>query len=165
MKLFTARVFIFAIILGFGTLSSSGQSVDRQVIGAFGGSTIHAAGNLHSSVGEVVVGSYSDGNFYINQGFIQADSWQFVSVEEDANTDEAISIYPNPAVDQLTVEITKNGSGFRLTVFDYAGKLVQDSQFLGLRQTLNISQWSSGLYFVVLTNKEGKVHRTKFSKL
>ena len=68
-----------------------------------------------------------------------------VGIKEDvlANT----VIYPNPVTDQMTVRIS-NVDVTDLTVIDAYGRLVMTSKVNGNTEILNLSNLSSGMYFV-----------------
>ena len=68
-----------------------------------------------------------------------------VGIKEDvlANT----VIYPNPVTDQMTVRIS-NVDVTDLTVIDAYGRLVMTSKVSGDTEILNLSNLSSGMYFV-----------------
>ena len=89
-------------IVGF----SYTQDLDHFVIGSDGG---HAGNNQFSlsyTIGEVVTefGRDTANNADLTQGF-QQSYLSIVSVE-DYDLDIDISIYPNPAIDQLNVRIS-----------------------------------------------------------
>lgn len=62
-----------------------------------------------------------------------------------------ISVYPNPAVDNLTVTITDAEMNSTIQVIDAVGKVVMTSTVTGkgnVRETLNIEELSNGIYMV-----------------
>jgi hypothetical protein len=68
-----------------------------------------------------------------------------------------IMIYPNPAQDNLN--IVTNGTFNKVTITDFAGKVVCTSN----SKTINISALSNGVYFVKVETSQG-ISNTKFVK-
>lgn len=69
----------------------------------------------------------------------------------------AISIYPNPVVDRLTVNLGSELSG-DLLVFDVRGQVV-DQLVVEKQELLEVdfSEWMKGVYFVQFTNRDGQL--------
>ncbi len=80
-------------------------------------------------------------------------------IKSDLNAE--ISIYPNPAINEVTIEINNiQNKNVNLDIFDISGKLIQNVKLNAkedlINQQLNISQFVSGIYFMNFTidNKE-----------
>jgi hypothetical protein len=73
-------------------------------------------------------------------------------------------VYPNPATDLLQVDLENvNFKNSILTVYNLAGaKMLTGS--INSKTTLNIENWSSGVYFVNITNENGFNKTIKFIK-
>lgn len=71
-------------------------------------------------------------------------------------------LYPNPATESLT--ITTSEGDATLTVYDTQGKRVYQTNLRSTTQTLNISNWTGGIYYIEV-NQQGKTARKKFVKL
>lgn len=72
------------------------------------------------------------------------------SIGLSENTLSAISVYPNPMVDELVI---KGESGL-VEMFDVTGKIVLSSNFSGYT-SLDVSELSNGSYTVQVTNEKG----------
>jgi hypothetical protein len=73
---------------------------------------------------------------------------------------KAFKIYPNPAREALTIEVSENS---KLEIYAYDGKLVAQENIAN-RTVLNVSNFNNGIYFVRLTNEAGESYHTKFVK-
>jgi hypothetical protein len=73
---------------------------------------------------------------------------------------KAFKIYPNPAREALTIEVSENS---KLEVYAYDGKLVAQENIAN-RTVLNVRNFNNGIYFVRLTNEAGETYQTKFVK-
>jgi PKD repeat protein len=79
-----------------------------------------------------------------------------VGVQEVANV-SGITMYPNPANDNLTIEIGMNeGAKATIVIFDLSGNvIVSETQHLGSGSntlTYDVANWSNGIYFVRITS-------------
>ncbi len=84
-------------------------------------------------------------------------------VAETATRVSAISVYPNPAVSTITVDLSAGESTVSglLMVFNAGGQPVLTQTVASNRITLNISQLASGMYFIRLQHSAAV---TKFIK-
>ncbi|MBI9039212.1 MAG: CotH kinase family protein [Bacteroidales bacterium] len=83
----------------------------------------------------------------------------------DVNTLSEISVYPNPASDQITVNTKNSISGIStFQIFNLLGEVVYSvSKEFSETTSINISQLEPGLYFIKVENK-GSVISKKFIK-
>ena len=164
-------VFIFCLFL---LTDLSAQSVDRQLIGSAGGSFSTANINLSFSVGEAVIGTFTEGSIIISQGFQQAEAGAsgggVGTVELLLNND--FSAYPNPVKNNLFLDFTSIGSDLDLNimVYDLNGNLVfeQSAQVykdVGGTVKLNMDRLSAGAYIVRLKDKSGSESRFSVVKV
>lgn len=68
-----------------------------------------------------------------------------------------LNVYPNPAVNELNIVLTKDNS--RVAIYNSAGMIMDELLVNGTTYSLDISNYTAGVYFV----KAGKLH-TKFVK-
>ncbi|MBL4655887.1 MAG: T9SS type A sorting domain-containing protein [Bacteroidia bacterium] len=128
------------------------------------------------SMGSIFVGSYNDtiytwynantNNFIASVTISYANSWLQISaytyLEEGAiigisnylDTDNNIAIYPNPANDQLSIEISgNNNNSYDLQIINYMGKVVLKRSYeSSAKMELNISKFNPGVYFIMVRN-------------
>jgi hypothetical protein len=67
-------------------------------------------------------------------------------------------LYPNPTSDQLTINYGNFAAmaGYSLSIFNNGGSAVyEDTDISQAQETLDISQWSAGVYQVVVYNTGG----------
>ena len=72
----------------------------------------------------------------------------------------AISLYPNPANEILTIANLK--TSYQYELYDILGKLLQKGSFVNEQESINVSALQSGLYAIKLTDSEGKTYQKKF---
>jgi len=84
------------------------------------------------------------------------------SVNELNNT-SSISIYPNPAKEQLT--ITGNKDVKYITILNTLGQvLVEQNSYNSDKAVINVSNLGSGVYFIKVSDKNGNVATKRFVK-
>lgn len=77
-------------------------------------------------------------------------------------THEDISIYPNPASNQVFIETSGDLSGCLLNVQDISGKNTASMTLKNISNTLDISGFESGIYIFNIANAAGKtIHSVK----
>ncbi|QAA82406.1 T9SS type A sorting domain-containing protein [Aequorivita sp. H23M31] len=84
-----------------------------------------------------------------------------VGVEDFKNTD--FRIYPNPAREQLTIEMNDASSTYQVEIYDMLGKKVYNSEIQNKGQ-INVSSLASGTYLVKL-NSNSQTSTVRFVKL
>jgi hypothetical protein len=84
-------------------------------------------------------------------------------IDEAAELNAKIQVYPNPASDVLKVA-TKSEKPFEVFVYSLNGSVVRQEKNLGTTLSLNISDLAAGEYIVVVKSA-GQTTNTKFIKL
>lgn len=74
---------------------------------------------------------------------------------DDVENDGIISLYPNPASEQVSLQLQGQNSTYILSVTDQLGREVLRRQLQGGRCTFPVSDWPSGTYFVIVTTLDG----------
>lgn len=123
----------------------------------------------HPGVSRWAPGSFViDGAVYLMGGenrvteTIQNDVWTYqltISTSvADAGRNNGVLLYPNPAIDNLTIE-PQSGQNAVLTILGVDGKTVYQDNILG-KQTIDVSDFPSGLYTIALQTSDN----TSFEK-
>lgn len=80
----------------------------------------------------------------------------------EINNKISFNIYPNPANQSIKIQGVDFNDGITIKIISIDGKIIRDEVME--QSNINISELTKGLYFVELTNKEGKIGVTKFVK-
>lgn len=73
-----------------------------------------------------------------------------ISSNQDLVADKnGFSVYPNPCSDQMTIN-THPGESYQVSIYDGTGRILLTQQYLN--NTLDISSFESGRYYVELKN-------------
>jgi hypothetical protein len=79
-------------------------------------------------------------------------------------TYDDILIYPNPSADAMTVVTNSHGTG-QAVIYDWTMRLIRKMQFNDINKfTIDISGFSSGIYFLELTDYQGNKTIKSFIK-
>ena len=80
------------------------------------------------------------------------------------NLDASLSIYPNPAQDQIFINLKSSSHGLSsIVVFDMIGQQVLSMTEAPRNQIqLNIASLPSGIYLLKVTDTQSKIRQTKF---
>ena len=76
-----------------------------------------------------------------------------VSIDEIANND--FTIYPNPSFENITINSNHSKEIQFVEIYSSDGKLVLKNAFKNINSAININNLTSGIYLIVLINKEG----------
>jgi len=78
---------------------------------------------------------------------------EFTGIDE---IESLISVHPNPTKDEVTLSIGTELLGTGFVVTDNAGRIILTDTFKSTKQTVNLSGFNNGLYFIT-TDKESPV--------
>lgn len=107
-----------------------------------------------------VSGNIIGGNFTATQARYRDKLRSWVGIKEENQT-LALSVFPNPSSNQITIITPKNGGSIKAELIDMQGKQVissaldNNSNVVNQHQ-LNVSSLAKGLYILNLSNLEGK---------
>lgn len=93
--------------------------------------------------------------------FFSVSNTSLVQVEE-LTTDMQIKLFPNPAQDKVNLQIGQPEEIVQITVVDGTGKIL--STFKSFVNSIDVSAWNSGVYFVQFTTNQGGLEVIKFVK-
>lgn len=66
-----------------------------------------------------------------------------------------VKTFPNPAVDQLNIELEKELPNNEFLIMAADGKIVKRNQINGLNEKIDVSQLTPGIYFYLLNDEKG----------
>ncbi len=155
------RVYVFLMFCFCLTIVFS-QSVERYTISSYGGTCYFASNfEMDFTLGDVIVSTYSNASNSLTQGYQQPFSIDNVTPEEP----NSITIFPNPFVDQINIQITGyKAADFDFMIYNLLGQLVLTKNYKTSMKgstIINIDLWTfaAGNYFLrVIQN--GSVFKT-----
>lgn len=116
--------------------------------------TLIVAVQTDNTTGTYVMGGDNDpnDNLYTGYTFNLEDLFVGVGLPEVEHNNH-VNVYPNPAVDQLSVTLNKNAT---LTICNIMGQVIMTAEGHAGANTLDISSLSKGIYFVTAGNDTQK---------
>ena len=155
-------IFLIANILF--AFSFYSQNLDHFVIGTDGGYAGNNQFSLSYTIGEIVteLGSDSVNNIDLTQGFQQA----YISIVSTENhiAEIDISVFPNPAVNYLNVNISDLSKVKTYAMYDMSGKLLLQQEIISNQFEVSFSNFSSGNYLLIFKNDQQKLKTLKVQK-
>jgi len=80
----------------------------------------------------------------------------------------SVAVYPNPAQDHLTIQLKNSevGDNYEFRIIDITGRELANNNYTvnNDTQTIDISSLTPGIYFLVLSNQQGRLTTQKFIK-
>lgn len=71
---------------------------------------------------------------------------------------KVVKTYPNPATSYITFDLQKNyQQGLTIIVYSFLGKKMYENQNIPEKTTLNLSEFTRGVYVYHLVDQSGKV--------
>ncbi len=167
----SSKQIILACICAVFCSTSMAQSLTPQAVNSAGASMAQSNGSLHFTVGELVIETMTDAESNsLGSGFSNAavGSTAIVSVEQSRDELWAVSLYPNPTSDRITLDWSRDLSGdVRMTLVDLQGRHLMSRTYLGAskNQTFDTSALAPGTYLLQLYHADTDAHATvKFIK-
>ena len=158
MRYFTLLAMLIVAVCSYS------QDLDHFVIGSDGGYAGNNQFSLSYTIGEVVTdfGRDTINNVDLSQGF-QQSYLSIVSVEDHV-IDISISVYPNPAVDQLNVRVSEIDKADSYSLYDMSGKLIRQEVIREKEFKIGFSSLSTGNYMLVFRDMERRLKTIKVQK-
>jgi len=156
--------------------SDAGGSIANyrwEQVGGPEGMTLASPGDAVTEATNLVAGLYTFRLTVTNQKGDTASATVKVTVMSDTRGGKDSSakffLYPNPAHDQTTLNMTGDGSGtVELRIFDINGKPVKGQQFSKLpgtsSVTIDVSRLAAGLYIIHATYGDHQTQQIKLMK-
>lgn len=87
----------------------------------------------------------------------------FVGIEEHSYKNDGFLLFPNPAQNNITVQLKDFKEKTTFTIYNNLGQIVSGGNILSNVTNINLSDLSSGIYLIEIANKESRL-TTKFIK-
>ncbi len=146
------RRFVVVILGLFLIIPVMSQVASQDVISSAGGYNSATGVSLSWTLGETIVPTFSSSNLILTHGFQQ--QLIITSFQENLESLVKITIYPNPAVDVITLLLDEALEGeVAISVIDYMGRIVRTDfieAFMHEKQ-INLQDLPGGIYFLRLT--------------
>lgn len=155
--------FIFLLLLLI-QVCVFGQTLEPQLLSSAGKEFVNNDNSLCWSLGEISIATISSNDAILTQGFQQTGIYTTATLNPEMEIN--LSLYPNPTVDYITIKIEDDeyvNKAFR--IIDINGKICHYGIITSNKHTIDISKFTSGLYFISLSGEKGIIiTNSKFLK-
>jgi len=155
------RILILGLLISWTTVFS--QQLSHQVLVPLAGIVNDSKISFSQTVGETAV-EVAECSWYIfTQGFQQP---RIKLSNEDVPQGTGASVYPNPVVDFLTVELFgESGRTFKIDIINITGKVVFTDRLTFINQFWHKEQYDMdafirGFYLIRISSEDGFMNRT-----
>jgi PKD repeat protein/predicted secreted protein len=138
---------------------TTAQPFVPEVVATAGDYFTGSSAALGWTIGEVLIETGTGTSNIITQGFHQAD-YQITTLVSETSDDYLINVYPNPASDNITVEIISRAEdNLKLKLYDAQGKLLVNEKIKAEEKTkiLDLQNFSKGMYILNVYTTHGKL--------
>jgi len=155
------RYFLALVCMAL-SLNAFGQHLSQEVISGAGTSAKNGKTTLSWTVGEPVI---SSSNPRLSQGFHQGDlrinkshPARFVDPEVLAAAEKvglSFIVYPNPTSNSVTLSSQQDiqpGTAYR--IYNVSGSLLSSGDLIDRQTQIDLSHFSGGTYFLVITDND-----------
>jgi hypothetical protein len=92
---------------------------------------------------------------------VDCDDLAVSAADQSTSRDARASIYPNPAGNQISVNLLQDYVGGSLEISDISGKLLRTHPLTSTECNINISELSPGMYVFNILDDAGKILESK----
>jgi len=163
MKKILSFLFFLLFLLSVGGVRLRAQGA----VPATGGNASGSGGTVNYSVGQVVYTTNTgSSNGTVAHGVQQPFEISVVTgLEETKCINLAVSAYPNPTTDYLTLSVDNfETSNLSYHLFDISGKLLETKTITGNETSINTSNLVPATYFLKVTENNKEVKTFKIIK-
>jgi uncharacterized repeat protein (TIGR02543 family) len=115
-----------------------------------------------SGVYSYLTGSIND--YYAEVKIVGSEQWRRICPHETGRSLDRIEAYPNPVPhgESLTLKLPESYAGATLNIYDIRGRLVKSGYPLpSTVNSVNMSEFSSGVYLLRITDRQGNSETVK----
>jgi hypothetical protein len=149
------------LLLGFGLSAANAQ----EAVTVSGGDALGTGGSAAYSVGQVFFTSGVGTGGTLAQGVQQPYEIFSVGVKEETKMIIFLSVYPNPTMDKLTLQVGDyQNQKLSYHLFDLSGKLLETKSLTEAQTQLNTSDLVPAIYFLNITEHNNTIKSFKIIK-
>ncbi|MBK8683032.1 MAG: T9SS type A sorting domain-containing protein [Bacteroidetes bacterium] len=169
---------LFATDSNFNTLWSKNfggsDPCGDLACGSFNGNILLKDNMLYAFIKNTIPDSFPDFDIecgYERNFYFETDAWlvafdlNTVSIESSLHVYEDITIYPNPATNELYIDltaITETQIPVRIIIYNLIGnKILEQELFAGEIQTIALNNFSAGIYLLQCYQENILLHTEK----
>lgn len=155
------KVLIAFCVFGFGTIIQAQNSIP-----ATGSNAAGTGGTVSYTIGQVVYTTISGTTGMVSQGVQQPfDITVITAIEEASEISLEISVYPNPAVGYVNLNVKKyDADNLRYMLYDMNGMLLLNRIVEGTETLIQIGHLFPGTYLLRIADNKKEIKTFKIIK-
>ena len=108
----------------------------------------------------LLIGTHGNGMFATDATLLATDDFSDL-----ANTNNDLVVFPNPVSNQLNFEVTNTFNPIvEVQIIDYSGRVIARNDLEGTQGTVDVSNYSTGIYFINVRRQNNETTVSKFIK-
>jgi hypothetical protein len=141
----------------------SGDTIATGFLGSFGQIGLSTQGYPVTQIGNTVCYPitiefiYTNTNFDTDTCLLTLNST--TNITESQIFENEYMIFPNPAVNEISINSKHNQTENNYQFFDYKGKLISAGRLNSGSTTIDISGFSNGIYLLKINNNSGETYK------
>lgn len=150
-----------AFVLGLGL--STGYAQALTIVS--GGDASGIGGTVSYSIGQVIYSSSIGTEYSISNGVQQPYEISVLTAVDNAELNYGLSVYPNPTMNKLLLNIEKYNQGnLSYQLFPMGGKLLEGNSVTGKQTVIDTSLLPSGNYILNISQDNQTIQSFKIIK-
>lgn len=136
----------------------------QESVVASGGDASASGGSVSFSIGQIVYQSENSSDGTVSQGVQQA--YEVLSVNtQEWDLSYNISLYPNPSVDYLVIEVENADEELTYSIFSQNGEVIGTGKLSGSTTTIKTGTFAPAGYFLTISKKDKSLRQYQFIKI
>lgn len=139
-------------------VGTNAQSIEKSLLSSAGTEFSTSTINLSWSLGEAMIGLYSNANLSINEGF-ESSSTILGIIPVTGLDDEVLNLYPNPTAGVVHIRIEDTRHALAIKLFSSEGVLLRqfNPQKGSKDSEIDLSRYAAGQYLLKIYNSEKRL--------
>ena len=138
----------------------------QESIASGGGEAAGSGGSSSYTIGQLMYGSDSGGNYSASQGVQHAyEVFEISDKDELANAALGLTVYPNPTEDQLNLTMGNIDEGtMSYQLFSPSGQLLANGNLKENTTSIAMKKFAAGTYFIKVFRNDKSIRTFKIIK-
>ncbi len=151
----------YPLFIIFLLLAMNSSAQKQEVIASAGGYNVNGTLAISWTLGETIIPTFQNGNLILTHGFQQ--QLIVTAVEENLEALVKVTVYPNPASDNINIRFEEPLDGeVIIQLLNSGGKLVKNDlmEVSDIEKELNLQDLAAGVYFLkLIKDKSSNVYK------
>jgi len=135
----------------------------KDVVGA-GGQATGSGGSVSYSIGQIDYITSAGSGGTITQGVQQPYEIFVVSGIKEQTINLLINAFPNPVIEFVTLDLSETGNETKYILYNVEGKKIKENDISEKTTSIQMSELSSGIYFLEVQRNNQKIKQYKIVK-